>query len=104
MEEFHLEHIIARQHGGATELSNLAWACHRCNRQKGPNLSGIDPETGLIVQLFNPRITAWAWHFELRGYELVGQTSTGRATVMLLQMNAPRRVERRTDLVKRGLF
>jgi hypothetical protein len=57
-EPFHLEHIIAKQHGGETKADNLAWACHRCNRHKGPNLSGIDPETQEIVQLFNPRCTS----------------------------------------------
>ncbi len=43
----HVEHIIARQHGGSDEIDNLALACHRCNLRKGPNLSGIDPGTGL---------------------------------------------------------
>ncbi|MGA2120023.1 MAG: HNH endonuclease signature motif containing protein [Bryobacteraceae bacterium] len=42
---FHIEHIVARQHGGSTSLSNLALACWNCNRKKGPNLSGIDPAT-----------------------------------------------------------
>jgi hypothetical protein len=35
---------------------------------------------------------------------MVGLTAVGRATVALLLMNAPRRVERRAELVKRGLF
>jgi hypothetical protein len=26
LESFHLEHIVARQHGGKTEMENLAWA------------------------------------------------------------------------------
>jgi hypothetical protein len=42
----HVEHIIAKQHGGADHPENLALACHRCNLRKGPNLTGIDPETG----------------------------------------------------------
>src|SRR5580692_12396034 len=44
---FHIEHIIARQHGGSTGLDNLAFACWTCNLKKGPNLSGIDPVAGL---------------------------------------------------------
>lgn len=52
---FHVEHVIARQHGGADDPSNLALACDRCNAHKGPNLSGIDPETGDIVPLYHPR-------------------------------------------------
>ena len=46
IEPFHLEHIVARQHGGQTILENLGWACHRCNRHNGTNLSAIDPDTG----------------------------------------------------------
>jgi 5-methylcytosine-specific restriction endonuclease McrA len=52
---FHIEHIVARQHGGLSRLDNLALACWNCNLKKGPNLSGIDPTTGLVVALFNPR-------------------------------------------------
>lgn len=52
---FHVEHVVARQHGGTTELDNLAFACWHCNLKKGPNLAGIDPETGQTVLLFNPR-------------------------------------------------
>ena len=51
----HIEHIVARQHGGLSRLDNLALACWNCNLKKGPNLSGIDPTTGLVVALFNPR-------------------------------------------------
>ncbi len=56
---FHIEHIIARQHGGGDELENLALACHLCNAHKGPNLTGIDPATGNIVPLFHPRRDRW---------------------------------------------
>ena len=38
---FLIEHIIAKQHGGSDDSENLARSCHRCNLQKGPNLSGI---------------------------------------------------------------
>jgi HNH endonuclease len=37
---FQIDHIIARQHGGGTTLENLA----HCNRYKGPNIAGIDPQ------------------------------------------------------------
>ena len=52
---FHLDHVIARQHGGGTTLENLALACCFCNRFKGPNLTGIDPETRAVTPLFHPR-------------------------------------------------
>ncbi len=38
---FHVEHVIAKQHGGSDDESNLALACDRCNAFKGPNLSAI---------------------------------------------------------------
>ncbi len=104
LESFHLEHIVARQHGGETVLDNLAWACHRCNRHKGPNLTGIDPITKDIVPLFHPRRLIWTGHFSLRGIELIGLTPSGRATVVLLQMNAARRLERRGELIRLGWF
>ena len=104
LEPFHLEHITARQHGGPTTPENLAWACHRCNRHKGTNLSGVDPDTQSIVPLFHPRRDRWEEHFVLDGIRLRGRTTTGRATAWLLQMNAERRLERRAELVRRGLF
>jgi HNH endonuclease len=104
LESFHLEHIVARQHGGKTEAENLAWSCHRCNYFKGPNLTSIDPETQAVVPLFNPRRAAWKLHFVLQGFRLIGLTPIGRTTVALLQMNAERRIERRAELIRRGLF
>jgi hypothetical protein len=104
LEAFHIEHIIARQHGGSDDLDNLAFACHRCNAYKGPNLSGVDPLTDQIVNLFHPRRSVWEDHFRVAGFSVQGLTPVGRATVDLLQMNAPRRVERRTELVLAGWF
>ena len=41
----HLDHIIARKHGGRTRFSNLAMACYHCNLHKQTDLVGIDPLT-----------------------------------------------------------
>ena len=41
----HIEHVIPKKHGGLDALDNLALACIDCNLRKGPNLTGIDPET-----------------------------------------------------------
>jgi len=96
---FHVEHIIARQHGGVDDDSNLALACDRCNAFKGPNLSSVDPMTGKIVPLFHPRNDAWRSHFTLQADGvLVGRTDVGRATVRLLNMNARHRVLLRREL------
>jgi len=75
---FHVEHVIARQHQVSDEVGNLAFACHRCNAYKCPNLSSIDPESGAIVSLFHPRRDTWSNHFELKGAEIVALTPTGR--------------------------
>ncbi|HXJ94433.1 MAG TPA: HNH endonuclease signature motif containing protein [Terriglobia bacterium] len=95
----HVEHITAKQHGGSEELENLALACHRCNLQKGPNLTGIDPLTGRLVPLFHPRRDRWVDHFVFRGVRIVGITPAGRATVHVLAMNDARRLELRSQLV-----
>jgi hypothetical protein len=45
--------------------------------------------------LFHPRRDNWDGHFRVEGFHVLGATETGRATVSLLQMNAPVRVELR---------
>ena len=50
---FHIEHIVARQHGGSKQLDNLALACWNCNLKKGPNLAGVDPGTGQTAALLS---------------------------------------------------
>jgi 5-methylcytosine-specific restriction endonuclease McrA len=62
---FQVEHIIPRKHGGDDAPVNPALACDRCNSHKGTNLTGIDPETGEIVPLCNPRQHLWEEHFRL---------------------------------------
>ena len=94
---FHVEHIVSRQHGGSDDPAGLALACDRCNAYKGPNLTSIDPETRTLVALFNPRADLWSDHFAIRDRQIVGLTPGGRATVRLLNMNAPRRVELRRE-------
>lgn len=86
-------------------LSNLALACDRCNFHKGPNLSSIDPLTGTVVSLFHPRLDQWYEHFKFEESEIVGTSPVGRATAQLLQMNAIRRIELRTEwLLSGGTF
>lgn len=96
---FHVEHVIPKQHGGTDDPSNLALACNHCNSHKGPNLSGIDPETREIVPLYNPRVAPWHEHFERHGPIILGRTPAGRATVRVFAMNSVDRVELRTALI-----
>lgn len=101
---FHLEHIRARRHGGASSLNNLAWACARCNERKGTDLSGVDPDTNRVVRLFHPRRDTWARHFVWAGLRIRGLTATGRVTAWLLEFNSDERLKLRQGLQKLGLF
>ena len=49
------DHLIALKHGGKTVSANLALACFDCNRFKGSDIASLDPITGELVGLFNPR-------------------------------------------------
>lgn len=88
---FHIEHIIARQHGGSDSTENLALACYHCNLRKGPNLTSLDGQTQQVVALFHPRRMDWNEHFARNGSLIEGRTAIGRTTVALLKMNAPDR-------------
>jgi hypothetical protein len=79
-----MDHIIAETHGGRTQSANLALACFRCNSHKGRNLSGVDPRSGKVVRLFNPRRDDWIEHFVWDGPKLAGFTPIGRATIAVL--------------------
>lgn len=103
---FQIDHVIARQHGGATSLGNLALACLACNNHKGPNVAGIDPEgaTNDVVRLFRPREDDWDEHFEWEGALLRGRTPIGRVTVHVLAINLSHRVALRKTLIEEGGF
>lgn len=101
---FVLDHVIARQHGGQTVMSNLALCCPRCNQSKGPNIAGIDPETGRMARLFHPREDLWHTHFRYQTATLVGVTDVGRATIAVLAINMPLRIAARLSMFEAGLF
>ena len=98
----HIEHIAAKQHGGSDDADNLALSCHRCNLHKGPNLTGIDPQTGQVASLFHPRRDRWPDHFAFEGVRINGISAVGRATVQVLNMNDARRLELRAEVLKHG--
>jgi hypothetical protein len=52
---------------GADDSGGLALACDRCNAYKGPKLTSIDPETGIVTALFNPRGEVWSDRFAVQG-------------------------------------
>jgi len=101
---FHIDHVIARQHGGEDDFSNLCLACTSCNLHKGPNVAGIDPPTGQMTPLFHPRQDRWVDHFEWSGPTLVGKTAVGRATIVVLGINLPENLELREALIAEDGF
>ena len=108
---FHIEHVVARQHGGSSTLDNLALACWNCNLKKGPNLSGVDPKTRQVTALFNPRKDRWDEHFSAVVVPLkplcvaiCGLSAVGRATVQVLGLNDEMRQLIRYELWVEGLY
>ena len=88
---FEIDHIIPESFGGKTEEENLWLACPACNGHKSNRIAAVDPTTGEIVRLFDPRHQRWSEHFawSASGDEIVGLTQTGRATVEALHLNRP---------------
>lgn len=101
---FEIDHIIARKHRGRTVAGNLALSCVYCNGRKGSNLTGRDPETGKLTQLYHPRRHKWPYHFRYDGSTLIGRTAIGRTTIDVLRMNHPPLIALREILMAAGLF
>jgi hypothetical protein len=99
---FHIEHIIAKQHGGTDDPETLCLACSECNWAKGPNLSGL--LNGKLYPLFNPRKQKWNRHFCWDQTTIVGKTKTGIVTVQVLNMNNASRLMLRENLLFEGKF
>ncbi len=100
---FQLDHVVPRKHGGRGDAGNLAFACYRCNTHKGPNLAGLDPDSGRMIRLFNPRTDSWADHFRWTGARLAGRTPEGRTTVTVLCINRTDYVLLRRMLLAEGV-
>ena len=119
---FHVDHIVARQHGGKTVLENLALACLHCNRHKGPNIAGTDPNTGPLLILVAAACACgqlpgrdhstlpstpedlWSEHFEWMGAVLGGRTAIGRATIHVLAINGADFLAMRKALIEEQVF
>jgi len=102
---FHVDHILARVHGGEDQLRNLCWSCTQCNLHKSSNFASVDPDSGTRVDLFDPRTDNWAEHFSVGvDGQIVGLTPTGKATVRLLDMNGHPQLELRRELIQQGQF
>lgn len=89
MARLHIEHIIPLARGGTDDEMNLWLACPICNGHKSDKIAEVDPDTGSLVPLFNPRLQLWTEHFRWsdNGLLILGTTPTGRATVVALHLN-----------------
>jgi hypothetical protein len=92
-----VDHIVSRQHGGATTADNLAYACMVCNRYKGSNVASVSG-VGDLVPLFNPRQHTWTDHFRLNGAVIEPLDPVGEVTARVLRLNTSERVVRRSVL------
>ena len=104
MGRLHIDHIQPQSKGGSDAEDNLCLACELCNQYKWVQAEGVDPQTGQIVNLFNPRQQKWTEHFSWRagGTKILGKTACGRATVEALQLNNLLAVKVRQNWVKAG--
>ncbi len=89
MAHLEIEHIIPMAHGDPDDEANLWLACPLCNSHKSDKTTGIDPDTGSTVSLFNPRTQKWKDHFQWSadGIQIIGITPAGRATVAALHLS-----------------
>lgn len=93
---FHVDHIIAKKHFGTDNDDNLCLACPKCNAYKGENIAAIDPLTGDAAKLYHPRQQSWDEHFKLNDdTRIIGLTSEGRTTIVVLRINDEERVRQR---------
>jgi hypothetical protein len=67
-------------------------------------VAGIDPITGQLTALFDPRRHNWEEHFGWNGAQVVGRTAKGRVSIAVLDMNDADYVALRASLIVEGLF
>jgi 5-methylcytosine-specific restriction endonuclease McrA len=86
-----VDHVLPRSRGGNDDLSNLVLACQGCNNHKYIGTEALDPVTGDVVALYNPRQHAWDDHFAWSEdfTFMLGKTPIGRAAVEKLRLNRP---------------
>jgi 5-methylcytosine-specific restriction endonuclease McrA len=72
-----IDHIHPQCLGGSDDEVNLWLACPHCNNAKHDKVAAIDPVTGKLVQLFNPRLQNWREHS-------LGEKTTPRLSGLLL--------------------
>jgi hypothetical protein len=99
-----VDHVIAEKHRGVTAPDNLCLSCFDCNRHKGSDIASVDPETGALTPLFDPRRNRWIDHFRLEGPRIVPRTAMGRVTEYLLRLNSDEQIMKRAALIALGRY
>lgn len=86
---FTIDHIIPVSKLGKSDSDNLALACGGCNGHKYSKVEALDPVSGKMANLYNPRKDFWHDHFRWnqRFTYIIGITDKGRATVDALKLN-----------------
>jgi hypothetical protein len=89
MARLEVEHILPLAKGGTDDETNLWLACPICNGHKSDKVEALDPETGVVTPLFNPRTQRWVDHFHWApdGLQIIGVTPVGRATVVAFHLS-----------------
>ena len=98
------DHILPIQHGGNSQPDNLALACFRCNRYKGPNVGSYDDKPQKLVPFFNPRTQEWDDHFFFENFEIFPKTPEGFGTINIFRVNDGERVLERKSLMEANLW
>lgn len=80
--QMHIEHIVPLSARGTSDEAKLWLAGAWCNSYKGARTQALDPQTGALALLFNPRTQNWVEHFRWSddGIEIIGLTPIGRST------------------------
>jgi hypothetical protein len=102
--QMEFEHLVPLAEGGQTLEENLWLSCRNCNGFKHSQTKAIDPESGLVAPLFNPRRQNWNEHFRWSEdrTEIIALTPEGRASVVALRLNNPLTVVARRLWVSAG--
>ena len=76
MARLEIEHLVPRSKSGSDDEENLWLSCPICNKYKGNLTEAIDPATGFLVPLFNPRKHSWFEHcrWSADGLRIIGLT------------------------------
>lgn len=99
-----MDHIVARQHGGATELENLASPASIATALMARTLPALIRIAAKSFACSIPDANSWTEHFVWNGPQLQARTQIGRVTIALLLINDPEVVAVRKALQEEGVF